>query len=274
MDWSADFIAAIVRGLFNLGVWMASTLPRLIARFIPWLQNKTTPVTTASEEETAEQTRRADCDRALAQVLKSQGHIARSVISRKELEAKIDSGIQGQDLYWEIQDRIEQCPGLVLGDNAYQAEVPVKLPLFLRDRHMYIIGKSGSGKTNLLRNLIFQDLDQGSGIGVIAPEQEPITEEIMPYIPDERIDDVVYINPADTQCPIALNPLHLNIDEDIDEKVEDFVVIFKRAVGETGARMDEILTQTLYALIARPGSTLLDVERLLSRENTVFRTEV
>ena len=96
----------------------------------------------------------------------------------------------------------------------------------------------------------------------------------MPYIPDDRIDDVVYVNPADNKYPIAFNPLYLDDGESIDDKVDEFVTLFKRAVGDTGYRMDKILSETLYALIKRPDSTLDDIERFLSRANSRFRDEV
>src|SRR4029453_12155543 len=137
-----------------------------------------------------------------------------------------------------------------------------------------VIGKSGSGKTNLIRWCVMSDLKHDNGIGVIAPEQELITEEIMPYIPENRIDDVVYFNPSDTTSPIPFNPLYLADGEDIDLKVDDNLTIFKRLMGETQARMDEILRQALYALMARPDSTLIDVEKLLSRTDDTFRQEV
>jgi hypothetical protein len=70
------------------------------------------------------------------------------------------------------------------------------------------------------------------------------------------------------------NTHHCESWEDKDEKIEDFVSIFKRIVGDTGFRMDDILDHTLDALINRPGSTLLDIPRLLSRENPSFRTDV
>jgi hypothetical protein len=122
--------------------------------------------------------------------------------------------------------------------------------------------------------MVFQDLAQGGGIGIIAPEQELITEEIMPYIPENRIDDVVYFNPSDTQSPIPFNPLFVADGEDIDLKVDDNLTIFKRLMGETQARMDEILRQSLYALMARENSTLIDVEKLLSRSDDTFRQEI
>ena len=106
----------------------------------------------------------------------------------------------------------------------------------IRDRHTYIIGKSGSGKTNLIRTMILQDLAYGNGVGVLAPELELLTEEILPYIPEDRIDDVVFVNPVDTDCPVPFNPLHVDADEDIDLKVDDAVTIFKRLMGDTGAQ--------------------------------------
>ena len=59
----------------------------------------------------------------------------------------------------------------------------------------------------------------GCGVGVLAPDAELLTDELLPYIPEHRIDDIVYFNPADTQHPIAFNPLHINEGESIDEKV-------------------------------------------------------
>jgi hypothetical protein len=99
-----------------------------------------------------------------------------------------------------------------------------------------MIGRSSSGKTNLCAMLL-QDIFYGAGVGVLALEQELLTEEILPYIHENRIDDVVYVNPADSTAPIAFNPLHLDPGESIEEKVEDFVTIFKRAAlaSATGA---------------------------------------
>ena len=119
-----------------------------------------------------------------------------------------------------------------------------------------------------------QDLSFGCGVGVLAPEAELLTEEILPYIPQDRMDDVVHINPADMQYPIPFNPLQLDESEDIDLRVDDNVTIFKRLMGDTGPRMDEILRQTNYALLERSGSTLLDIERLLVRSDASFRQEI
>ena len=154
-------------------------------------------------------------------------------------------------------------------------EFPVKLPVSWRDKHVYIVGRSGSGKTNLLKQMIFQDLTLGNGIGVLAPELELLTEGILPYIPRHRIDDVVFINPADTQCPVPFNPLHLDEGEDIDRKRDDMTTIFKRLLADTNTpRMDAILSRSFHALLERPGSTLLDIERLIDPYDDSFRKEI
>jgi hypothetical protein len=228
----------------------------------------------ASPKATKESERMAGCRDVVLQFASVYGHIARECMSREELEAKIDSGIAPQELRAELFKRIEATPGIVLGVNSVNPALEIKLPDSVRDRHMYIIGKSGSGKTNLIRWCAMSDLERGNGLAIIAPEQELITEEIMPYIPQERIDDVVYFNPSDTQNPIPFNPLYLADGEDIDLKVDDNLTIFKRLMGETQVRMDEILRQTLYALMERPDATLLDVERLLSRSDDSFRQEI
>jgi hypothetical protein len=233
--------------------------------------------TKAQRAEQEESRRLAGCEEIVVTYAQAVGFIAREAIKREELAQMIDNGCQPDELKREIDRRIAQVPGIILGmypqsDPANPLEF--KLPFSLRDRHCYIIGRSGSGKTNLIRNMLLQDFHSGSGVGVLAPEQELITEEILPYIPQDRIDDVIYVNPADTEYPVPFNPLHLDEGEDIDQKVDDIFTSFKRLVGETGPRMDEILRQSLYALLERKGSTLLDLERLLSREEASLRAEI
>jgi len=156
-------------------------------------------------------------------------------------------------------------------------ELPVAIPKHLRTRHCYIIGKTGSGKTTLLQNLIEQDLEAEERIGfaVIAPEPEMLTEQILPLIPDERVDDVIYFNPEDSERPVSFNPLHVDEGEDFDLRVDETLTIFKRILGtDAGARMAELLQQTLHALSEREGTTLIDVYRLLDRDDSSFRDDI
>jgi len=170
----------------------------------------------------------------------------------------------------EIRDHLQQ---LYDGEKGEGADIITQSQAD-RDRHTYIIGKSGSGKTTLMRNMIYQDLRLGNGLAVIAPEQEMLTEEIMPFIPEDRLDDVIYFNPADSN-PIPFNPLHLSEGEDPELKTDENLTIFKRIIGgETGIRMEGILRQAFSALIEIPHTTLLDIPKLLDRANPHFRQQV
>jgi hypothetical protein len=228
------------------------------------------------QAKTAESKRIKECGNVVLFYANHLGYIARQCISRDELEELIDAGITPDDLSDEISVRMNEVPGIRLGYQPFSDwKFDVKLTQHYRERHVYIVGKSGSGKTNLIRNMIYQDMEKGNGVGVIAPEAEMLTEEIMPYVPEHRIDDVIYFNPADTDSPVTFNPLYLDEGEDIDLKVDENFTIFRRAFGEdAGPRMSEILRQAFYALIERPGSTLLDMEKLFDRNDPTFRNEI
>ncbi|SYZ73725.1 hypothetical protein TRIP_C50006 [Candidatus Zixiibacteriota bacterium] len=231
--------------------------------------------TTALDREVSESRRLSECEKVVRYFANYQGYIARSVVSREELEEQIDSGSTADILCSYIFDRISQVKGIELGIHGIGNNgMPVILPDEYRDKHVYIIGKSGYGKTNFLRYMILQDLEKGNGIGILAPEYEMLTDEILPFIPQSRIDDVIYFNPADLAQPVVLNPLHISPWEDIDLHVDETFTILQRVVGEGGPRMDEILRHTLYALIERPGSTLLDIEPLLDRQDETLRKDV
>jgi len=227
----------------------------------------------ASQDEV---TREAGCRQVVLDYGGALGYIARLAMNKAELEHKIyTEKVTPEALAGELHKRIAEIPGITLGFRPNgEGKLEVKLPFSMRDRHVYIIGRSGAGKTNLIRSMVLQDAYYGRGVGILAPEQELLTDEILPYIPENRVDDIVYVNPKDSARPIAFNPLHLDAGEDIEEKVEDFVTIFKRAVGDTGYRMDQILSETLHALIRHKGATLDDIERFLSRTNPAFRNEV
>ena len=225
-----------------------------------------------------DRTRREDCEVVLQYFADRFGYTVRSTISRSEITRLIDEGISVRDLTELLWNRFFDTPSVHLGTCLIvESPVTVPLPDSYRTRHVYMVGRSGSGKTTLLRNLVLQDLYRGAGIGVIAPEHELLTEEILPFIPEHRWDDVIYVNPAD-ETPITFNPLHLDPGEDLDRKVDENLTALRRIFEEDGAtgapRMDTILRQALYTLIPVPGSTLADIERLLDRTDTRFRDAV
>jgi hypothetical protein len=215
------------------------------------------------------------CEDVLSFFADQLGYEARLAVSREELWKRIDAGAAPDELVALIHERRAALPGIELGTHT-GGPIPwtVKLPDAIRERHVYVVGKSGYGKTNLLRNMILQDLEAGHGVGVVAPEQEMLLEEIIPFIPESRTNDVIYFNPSDTERPVCLNPLELDAGEDLDVKVDETCTILSRILGEGGPRMDEILRHTLYALTEIQGTTLLDIERLLDRSNAGFRNDV
>jgi len=141
-----------------------------------------------------------------------------------------------------------------------------------RTRHMYVIGKSGVGKSTLLENMAIQDVVNGEGLAVLDPHGS-FAENILENIPESRIKDVVYFAPFDTEHPISFNVL-----EDVGHDRRHLVVsglmsTFKKIwVDAWSARMEYILTNTLLALLEYPGATLLAVNRMLSDKD--FRKKV
>ncbi len=133
-----------------------------------------------------------------------------------------------------------------------------------RQRHVYVIGKTGMGKSTLLENMAIQDIQNGEGIAFIDPHGSA-AEKLMSYIPEHRVKDVLYFAPFDTENPVAFN-----IMEDVGADKRHLVVsglmsVFKKIwVDAWSARMEYILANTLLALLEYPGSTLLGVNRMLS----------
>jgi energy-coupling factor transporter ATP-binding protein EcfA2 len=141
-----------------------------------------------------------------------------------------------------------------------------------RLRHIYIIGKTGQGKTTLLENMINFDIQNKNGLAFLDPHGDSV-QRILDYIPKERIDDVIYFNPTDVNHPIAFNPLEKVSWEHRHLTAISLLSIFKKIwVDAWSARMEYILTNTLLALLEWPNSTLLDVNRLLADEK--FREKV
>jgi hypothetical protein len=141
-----------------------------------------------------------------------------------------------------------------------------------RLRHIYIIGKTGQGKTTLLENMINFDIQNKNGLAFLDPHGDSV-QRILDYIPKERIDDVIYFNPTDVNHPIAFNPLEKVGWEHRHLTAISLLSIFKKIwVDAWSARMEYILTNALLALLEWPNATLLDVNRLLSDEK--FREKV
>jgi len=141
-----------------------------------------------------------------------------------------------------------------------------------RRKHFYVIGKTGTGKTTLLLNMLIQDIKNGEGVGFFDPHGDALFK-LLRYIPKERVEDVVFLNPADLDHPFAFNPLE-NVDYYKRTLVTSMILsVFRKIwIDAWSARMEYILQNSLLTLLEYPGSTLLDINRLLADDS--FRKRV
>lgn len=137
---------------------------------------------------------------------------------------------------------------------------------------MYILGKTGVGKTTLLENMLLQDIYNGHGVCYVDPHGDTV-ERMLDFIPPWRVNDVVYFNPADLDFPIGFNVL-----EQVSEKQKHLVAsglmgVFQKIWANMwSARMEYLLNNAILALLEYPGSTLLGINRLFSDES--YRSKV
>lgn len=133
-----------------------------------------------------------------------------------------------------------------------------------RRAHIYIIGKTGTGKSTLIENMVISDIKDGNGVALIDPHGD-LAENILALIPRERINDVIYFNPADIEYPIAFNPLEQIHPDFHDLVASGLIAVFKKIWADFwGPRLEHILRYSIMTLLEYPGSTLLDIPRLLT----------
>jgi len=133
-----------------------------------------------------------------------------------------------------------------------------------RRRHIYTIGKTGAGKSTLIANMAIDDIRKDRGIGVIDPHGD-LAETILDYIPKRRLNDVIYLEPFDTERPFSLNVLEVKHQQHRDLVSSGIVAIFSKLYAESwGPRLEYILRNTIVTLLELPEATLADALRLLS----------
>ncbi len=163
---------------------------------------------------------------------------------------------------------------VVLGQNNHHGEVtPIGLTAAERERHVFIIGGTGNGKTTLLQYAIVQDIQNGKGLAVVDPHGD-MAETLLGYIPEERINDVVYFNPDDLAHPIGLNLLELTPglegDELLREKdlvTEAVVSVFRKIFSEDdsgGHRIEYVLRNAVQTALCVEDATLFTIYDLLN----------
>ncbi len=140
-----------------------------------------------------------------------------------------------------------------------------------RSRHLYIIGQTGAGKSGLLELLALSDTFYNQGYCIIDPHGDFAIDNLR-FVPESRIKDVVYFNPADKEFPVAFNPLEVDDPNRKPNICSEVIGVLKRMFGDSwGPRLEHILRYTLLALLDRPETTLLDISRLLTDKD--FRKE-
>src|SRR3989344_2597405 len=132
-----------------------------------------------------------------------------------------------------------------------------------RRRHVYIIGKTGVGKTTLIENMIRQDIERGRGVALVDPHGD-LADSLLDTIPPERVNDVIYFDPADVDWPIAFNVLEA-VDPQYKYLVSSGLIgsLKKIWADSWGPRLEYILRNTILALLDYPSSTMLGILRML-----------
>lgn len=148
--------------------------------------------------------------------------------------------------------------------NYHNRNTPFGINRVDRRRHLYALGKSGTGKSKLLELLIIEDIKAGYGVGVIDPHGD-LVDTILLHIPPERLHDVVLFNPADYDYPVAFNPLGHVPAPDRMRVTVGFIEIFKKLFAEAwNARMEYILRFATLAALEYSNSTIISVLKMLS----------
>ena len=141
-----------------------------------------------------------------------------------------------------------------------------------RSRHIYILGQTGTGKSGNLGLFTLSDIYYDQGFAVIDPHGD-YAQKVLSFIPERRIGDVVYFNPADTDHPIGFNPLEVTDPSLKNHISSELVGVLKRMFGESwGPRLEYILRYSLLALLDYPNATMLDITRMLTEKP--FRHDV
>ena len=160
--------------------------------------------------------------------------------------------------------------GLLLGHNVFRGE---KRRVILSDadrrRHMYVVGQTGTGKSVFLENMIIQDMLAGKGFALVDPHGET-AEKILSRIPKERLDEVIYFNPANMEYPMGLNIFEHNTIDDQDILIQEAIAMLYKLYdpnrqGMMGARFEHIFRNAAKLIMADPaGGTFIDIPKLFN----------
>ncbi len=207
---------------------------------------------------------------------------APSVLSSEELATIFhfpNKSVATPHIYWVSSKRAPVAAnvpttGLFLGKSIYRGlSRDVYVERDDRRRHTYIIGKTGTGKTEFLKQMILQDIKNGEGVGVVDPHGDLI-EDILQMIPPERAEDVILFDPSDTSRPMGLNMLEADTEEEKHYVVSSIVGLMYKLydpnkTGIIGPRFEHAIRNAMLTVMSRKGSTFIEVVRVLTDANFV-----
>jgi len=185
------------------------------------------------------------------------------------------SNIDTPNISWVYSRKSEPPPNLpiqdanLIGETVFRNE---RIKFGLKNdedrlRHLYVIGKSGTGKSTLFESMISQDIMRGAGVGVLDPHGETI-ERVLNRIPDNRINDIIYFDPSDTERPIGLNLMQLDDPSQKNLLASGLVSAIKQHFDYSwGPRLEYLLNYAILTLLEVPGTTMLGITRLMEDIN-------
>jgi hypothetical protein len=187
--------------------------------------------------------------------------------------------VETAHIYWLNAKRApapSQIPttGLYLGKSRYRG---IERPIYISDedrrRHIYIIGKTGTGKSQLLEEMIVQDIHAGKGVAVVDPHGDLI-DGVLSRIPPERAEDVIYFDPSDSERPMGLNMLEARTEEQKHYVVTSIVGLMYKLydpmkTGIIGPRFEHAIRNAMLTVMVEPGNTFVEVVRVLTDSSFV-----
>jgi hypothetical protein len=136
-----------------------------------------------------------------------------------------------------------------------------------RRRHIYLVGKTGTGKTTVFKNMIVQDMEEGRGVGILDPHGD-LVKELLDFVPNERVEDVVLVDPSDAEQPVGINLLECPDPSQKNLMASGLVTAVKKHFDYSwGPRLEYLLNNAILTLLEVPGTTLLGITRLLMDKN-------
>ncbi len=188
--------------------------------------------------------------------LASLAHFPVTALPIERLERVSMKNVQPPELY--------KTGDVLIGVSRARGQMfPVTLPESVRDRHVYLVGKSGTGKSTLIEAIARRDIEAGRGVAVIDPHGDLINH-LLETMPEHRVADCVLFSPK--HFPVSLEILTAENEHEIDLLSDDLITMFRRTSESWGDKMQAILQMAFQTLLRVPGSSFTDITRLLTDE--------